>query len=153
MKTSKFAFEIVWPLVHLDFFWLEICEEYIQTKKHTIFFKYSTCFMINLKNEMWKKGRKIVRALHFGKGVKVNTTSDIQNTIIWHSTFCQFLKVMKHFYSLVITTNKVVVFKLCCTVISAVFCHKVECHKEIFWYLIKKYFFLGRQHMWITGNF
>ena len=34
--------------------------------------------MINLKDRMWKKGRKIVRALHFGKGVKVNTVGDIQ---------------------------------------------------------------------------
>ena len=28
----------------------------------------------------------------------LNTTSDIQNIIIWHSTFCQFLNIFKRFY-------------------------------------------------------
>ena len=61
--------------VHLEnFFWLEICEEYIQTKnreakkpQHTIFFKYSTCFMINLKVKMWKKRKKNCACASFRK--------------------------------------------------------------------------------------
>ena len=30
--------------------------------------------------------------------VKVNITSDIQNTIKWYSTFCQFSNIVKYFY-------------------------------------------------------
>ena len=32
------------------------------------------------------------------KSYKVNTTGEIQNMNIWHSTFCQFLNIMKRFY-------------------------------------------------------
>ena len=44
---------------------------------------------------------------------KVNTTGDIQNTNTWHSTFCQFLDVIKCFYWLSVQTQaQFVVFKL-----------------------------------------
>ena len=55
---------------------------------------------------------------------KVNNTSDIQNTKIWHSTFCQSSKC----------TNKSTFFlNFCHKIMSAGFCKKVECHKVIFW--------------------
>ena len=71
-------------IVHLDFFGLEIWEEYIQTQNREAHNFFQIFYLFYNKSEsqnVEKKGRKIVRALHFGKGVKVNTTSDIQNTI------------------------------------------------------------------------
>ena len=47
------------------------------------------------------------------KSYKVNTTSEIQYMNIWHSTFCQFLNIMKRFYWLSQQMQaRFVVFKL-----------------------------------------
>ena len=65
----------------------------------------------------------------------LNTTSDIQNIIVWHSTFCQFLNIFKRFYWLSQKMQaRFVVFKLFCYSNLGGFCQNMECHKVIFWY-------------------
>ena len=68
----------------------------------TKIWKYYVIFVYILQGKMGKTektGKKITQ-LKWPKyqKPKVNTTSDIQNTNRWHSTFCQFLSIMKRFY-------------------------------------------------------
>ena len=66
---------------------------------------------------------------------KEKPTSNSQNMNIWHSTFCQFLKIMKHFHwSSQQMQAQFVVFKLFHKVILVRFCQKMECHKGTFFY-------------------
>ena len=72
---------------------------------------------------------------------KEKTTSNSQRSMnIWHSTFCQFLKIMKHFNWLSQQMQTHFFFKLFHTVILVRFCQKMEYHKGTFlydwWYLL-----------------
>ena len=76
---------------------------------------------------------------------KVNTTSNVQNTDIWHSTFCNFWTSWSIFYWLLQQRRcGFLLSNFCAKVMRAMFCNKVECHWVIFWYywgyLLKYYY-------------
>ena len=65
-------------------FWGEICS----TIEWPVFHEFKTQFLI-----AWNFSCKFCNKHKF-------STSDIQSTKIWHSTFCQFLNIMKRLYLL-----------------------------------------------------